>query len=415
MNIIPFGHPLSHSSKELCIVSYNILLPNNTEGWWIPKCYPPQTPQSHRQWPHRKKKILEYLLNTTADIICLQEVAQSSWKEDFQELWSNNYEGVIHKKNNLFRCATFYKNDVYTLIETRHSFRTLVHLFEGTQGTFAVINVHLSGGPHPKTRMAQLHEALQALKKLIAQHKIEADTLPVILCGDFNCNPYKSPMSSFLSSGALKSEERNPLYPFLALTKKGKTHLFTGFESVYYRALGKSPPTLYGRALISTFCIPHTTQELLHARSNDTLSNLIKPETFQAIHTLFSQYASNGVMNEEACVRWIHNINGDRRGGEWRMVEQYRCTLTKEDFANIYIQNLNSGLWWSLASDLEQHSIPLPHGTTEMYHDALDHIFTRNCTPTAIQSHQLPTEIPDGLPCSDYPSDHIPIATVLSF
>ena len=59
MNIIPFGEPLSSSQEELSVVSYNILLPNNTEGWWIPKCYPPDTPLEHRQWRHRKKKIIE--------------------------------------------------------------------------------------------------------------------------------------------------------------------------------------------------------------------------------------------------------------------------------------------------------------------------------------------------------------------
>ena len=414
MNIIPFGDPLPHSQNNLSLISYNILLPNNTEGWWIPKCYPPQTPLVHRMWPHRKKKILDFLHNTNADIICLQEVAQSSWKEDFQKLWSNGYEGVIHRKNNLFRCATFFKNDVYTLLETRHSFRSLVHLFEGPLGTFGIINVHLSGGPRPKIRMAQLHEALQALKKLSLQFHEDLDTLPVILCGDFNCNPNASVMSQFLQSGILRPDDRDPLYPQTALTKKGKKHRFHGFESVYQKALKKSPPTLFGRSLVSIFCKPHTTKELLHARSTNTLSTLINEKTFHAITSLFSHYAIEGVMDKSACSRWIQHINGELRGGEWRMVQKKNHRLTKDDFTDIYIDNLSHGLWWSLASDLEQHNIPLPYESTEVYHDSLDHIFARACSAVAIHSPDLPTKIPNGLPCSEYPSDHIPVGATIS-
>ena len=94
--------------------------------------------------------------------------------------------------------------------------------------------------------------------------------------------------------------------------------------------------------------------------------------------------------------------------------EKNQYTLTKEDFTNIYIQNLSNGLWWSLASDLEKHSIPLPHESTEIYCDSLDHIFFRSCHLVAIQSHELPTQIPNGLPCSEYPSDHIPVAAIVS-
>ena len=414
MNMIPFGALLKRENKELSVVSYNILLPNNIDGWWIPKCYPPQTPMEHRTWSHRKKKLIDYLQNTSADIICLQEVAQSSWEEDFQELTDKDYSGIIHSKNNLFRCATFYKERHLNLLETRHSFRSLVHLFEGMHGTFGVINVHLSGGPHPKTRMAQLQEALKSLKKLAVSYQLDTNLLPIILCGDFNCNPQNSPMSDFLFTGKLTPEERDPLYPDTALTKKGKKHAFSGFESIYKKALGKSPPTLFGRPLISVFCKQHTTQELLQARSNNKLASLINNETYMAIDSLFSIYEKGGIMDKEACISWVKTINGGLRGGEWKAVQNKNHTLRKQDFIDIYIQNMNHGLWWSLASDLEQHGISLPHECSEIYKDSLDHIFIRNCKPTGIQSPVLPTAIPNGLPCSDYPSDHIPVAAIVS-
>lgn len=414
MNIIPYGAPLPRSNDDLSIISYNILLPNNSEGWWIPKCFPPQTPLAHRKWPHRKQKILNFLHNTNADFICLQEVAQSSWKEDFQELWNNGYAGVIHKKNNLFRCATFFKSTFYTVLETRHAFRSLVHFCKGPQGTFGVINVHLSGGPHPKIRMAQLHEALQVLRKVSLQFHADLATLPVILCGDFNCNPNGSAMAQFLRTGILEPGDRDPLYPQTTLTKKGKKHRFKGFESVYQQAFTQSPPTLYGRSLVSIFCRPHTKQELLHARSTNTLYSLINEKTFQAIGSLFSQYEHAGLMDEEACLMWIQKINGGLRGGEWKMVQKKNYMLTKKDFTDIYIHNLSHGLWWSLASDLEQHNIPLPYKRSEIYHDSLDHIFVRACSPVAVHSPDLPTKIPYGLPCSEYPSDHIPVGATIS-
>lgn len=413
MNIIPFGHKLEHEAHQISLISYNILLPNNTEGWWIPKCYPPETPIEHRTWMYRKEKIHSHLRTVAADIICLQEVAFSSWTEDFQELWDTGYEGVIHKKNNLFRCATWYRKDIYKLCETRHAFRTLVHLFQGECGYFVVINVHLSGGPQPRTRMAQLHEALNALKKVCHKHNIEPSILPVLLCGDFNCNPHMSPMEGFLSSGQLLPEERDFHYPNTALTKKGKKHHFSGFSNSYRHALGFSPPTLFGRPFISAFCIPHETKELLQARSNNTLHTLIKTETYRAIQVLFEQYAQGGVMDKTACVKWIRQINGDIRGGEWKHVERFNHQLALDDFIHIYVQNLCNGLWWSLASDLYRHGIPLPKSPKEMYHDALDHIFTRCCTIVSLQSPTLPTPIPFGLPCSEHPSDHIPLGIVV--
>ena len=411
MNIIANHEPLHSTEDQISFLSYNILLPNNTEGWWIPKCYPPHTPPEHTTWAYRKNLLLQQLLHSSADIIFLQEVAQSSWKEDFHDLLETGYEGTIHAKNNLFRCATFVQPQKIQIVHTKHCFRTLVQLATWKHGYIGLINVHLSGGPHPKIRIAQIHEALDALRKLCVQEKISPESMPVVMGGDFNCNPLQEPLQKFLHSGQLSFEDRDPTYPDTALTQKGKKHVFPSFFHAYATYDSTPPPTLYGRPLINDFCGEHNIRDIMRARQEGTLSSLIKPEVHLAIRKLFEQYATHDLMDTKACEQWIMNINGALHGGEWLALQKLTMPITAKDFASIYIQNLTDGLWWSLDWDLHAHSLSIPRSQAPMHQETLDHFLVRKLTVCAL--YDIPVPAQGGLPNSMHPSDHLPIGMII--
>jgi len=411
MNYLPFHHPLVSKKNQISLLSYNILLPNNKEGWWIPKCYSQETPNQFREWPARKKKIESILLSSKADIICIQEAAEVTFHEDFEALFEDGYRGILHKKNNLFRCATFYKHPQLTLLDTRHRFRSLVHLFQWEKTYLGVINVHLSGGPHPKIRCVQIHEALDHLKKMCVQHRIDTTALAVVIMGDFNCNPESNPLGSFLSSGELKPTDRDPNFRDTELTKKGKKHSFPDLFNVYQKCFHHPPSTLYGAPLIDHFCIPHTTKEMMKARKSGTLFSLLKPETIDKILVLYSCYSKNNAMNREEVENWIVHINGGLRGEEWKAVQKQTQPISKSQFINIYVQNLEKGLWWTLASDLHQNAISLPTTSAPMHQDILDHIYIRGLKVISIRT--IDVDVGMGLPNQHHPSDHLPIACVV--
>jgi len=402
---------LRSNAEQLSLLSYNILLPNSIEGWWIPKCFVQGTPQEARTWKSRKEKLENQLLTARADIICIQEAAASSFNEDFSALFQAGYEAVLHQKNNLFRCATFFRTEKLTLISTRHRFRTLVHIFQWNDELLAIINVHLSGGPHPKIRCSQLHEALQHLKKMCNQLAIDIDTLPIAMMGDFNCNPTCTPVDEFLSSGFLSTEARDPMFPSMALTKKGKRHDFAGLSNLYATYFPEHPPTLYGMPLVNHFCLPHSPQQLMQYRKDGTLRQLLRQETLDKIEQLFRRYASNGSMNRNAVEKWLYTINGGLRGDAWKAAQDKQYHLILEDFITIYTKKLENGLWWSLAADLECHNIPLPTVEAKMHQEALDHIYLRGFKPQAIR--HIDTDIRKGLPNQKHPSDHLPLGCIV--
>ncbi|CAM9545295.1 unnamed protein product, partial [Ectocarpus sp. 8 AP-2014] len=67
----------------LTVVSFNVLLPNGNDGWWMYKVYQPHVPEEHRVWPFRKALMREYLLSKDADIVCVQEASAETFETDF--------------------------------------------------------------------------------------------------------------------------------------------------------------------------------------------------------------------------------------------------------------------------------------------------------------------------------------------
>ncbi|KAK4702765.1 CCR4-NOT transcription complex subunit 6, partial [Phenoliferia sp. Uapishka_3] len=106
------------------LMCYNILC----EHMATPQMYG-YTPSWALSWDYRKELILQEILNSNSDIICLQEVDAEQYEEYFLEnLSAQGYEGVHYprsrartmsgdEKRHVDGCATFYKPATFAMVE----------------------------------------------------------------------------------------------------------------------------------------------------------------------------------------------------------------------------------------------------------------------------------------------------------
>uniref|UniRef100_A0A0G4HGE9 Endonuclease/exonuclease/phosphatase domain-containing protein n=1 Tax=Chromera velia CCMP2878 TaxID=1169474 RepID=A0A0G4HGE9_9ALVE len=207
----------SEDTGEICapssifsLMTWNVLLPNSSDGWWIYKYYEPHVPPICRQWTHRQRLIKERILREAPDIVCLQECAPDSFTQDFAFMEANGYVGLLANKGR-FRNATFWKtssksdtkNNAVSLVEVCHGDRALVTGFQfkclptGAEGeggekseapnfssssasdtvspspvekdpslpVVFVVNCHLVSYGSPDRRLRQVHQALEFIRK----------------------------------------------------------------------------------------------------------------------------------------------------------------------------------------------------------------------------------------------------------
>ncbi|CAN0358048.1 unnamed protein product, partial [Scytosiphon promiscuus] len=116
----------------ITVLSFNVLLPNGNDGWWMYKVRlpaledesQPHVPEHHRVWSYRKSLIREYLLNKDADVVCVQEASAETFEEDFDFMKTAGYDCVLHSKFR-FRSATFFKTTRLELACEKHKDRVL--------------------------------------------------------------------------------------------------------------------------------------------------------------------------------------------------------------------------------------------------------------------------------------------------
>ena len=224
--------------------------------------YAPWVPIEARGWSNRKKLISQRLLQSDADIICLQEVTEGTFLNDFDFLLKEQagYDYVLHKKFR-FRCATFYKRTKFELVQVAHKDRVLITSLRSVDNSnddiccqLNVMNCHLSGGAVPKRRLKQIQEGIDQLRKwknmsnqkLMKQLNanrpskkvIEEVTLEVerqnhsgtIICGDFNSDG-NTGVRKYLVDGYIDETWTEPQYPNVQLTTKSNSHDYTFQDS----------------------------------------------------------------------------------------------------------------------------------------------------------------------------------------
>jgi endonuclease/exonuclease/phosphatase family metal-dependent hydrolase len=161
------------------VLSYNVLLPNSRDGWWISKYYHHSHAPSVRAWPWRCRLLQEQILPKASPhptIVCLQEVSPISFDDDFRFMKEAGYEHELLNKGRM-RNATFWDPTRLERLSVAYKDRTLLCRFAlvgqaSNITSFYVVNCHLSAGPQPKRRLTQVHQVTETIRKqLTLEHK----------------------------------------------------------------------------------------------------------------------------------------------------------------------------------------------------------------------------------------------------
>lgn len=302
--ILPAGDTPNNKcnpDKSISILSWNILLPNSQDNWWCHKMYSPWVPRSARTWIHRQNLIRDRLLSSSADIICIQEADGDSFAEDFDFMSEAGYGHILHRKFR-FRCATFYKEDKFTVENVAHKDRVLVTALKSSgkykddgnsiDNLLHVINCHLTGGAAPERRLRQVDEALDQLRKwknaaaktlskqlktkrpspkniLNAEKNLQChEEAGVVVCGDFNSDG-NTGVRKLLVDGAIDPSWREPQYPAVLLTSKRREQPYSFVDAAELAYASNVCDGDYGEdhgvhgCRPATYIVPHLASLLL--------------------------------------------------------------------------------------------------------------------------------------------------------
>jgi endonuclease/exonuclease/phosphatase family metal-dependent hydrolase/Ca2+-binding EF-hand superfamily protein len=227
------------------------------DNWWCHKQYSSDVDMEKREWDHRHHLIKERILQSKADIVCIQEADGDTFEADFDFMNDAGYDHVLHRKFR-FRCATFFQRDLFVLDNVAHKDRTLVTSLRSTaqqnehDNILHIVNCHLSGGAAPERRLRQVHDGLDQIRKwraavertllqrrkgnrpsprLIAEAEKalrEYENGGLIVCGDFNSDG-NTAVRKLLVEGCVEPDWHEPQYPNLRLTSKRKEQVFGPF------------------------------------------------------------------------------------------------------------------------------------------------------------------------------------------
>ena len=404
-------HEFAHACGGISLISYNVLLPNSSDGWWVFKYYDQSTPNEARTWAHRQALLSTRLLGEMADIVCIQEASGDSFQADFSFMRQAGYSAVIHRKYRL-RPATFWREDAFSCIHERHRDKVLITVLRSRHApekVVSVLNCHLIAAPDPARRFRQIFDALDQLRKDLNRLSIPLAEAAVVVCGDFNAAPGGSATHHLLSGGTVDAAFREPRWPDRSLSSKPRRHVFSAFSEVYLQTLGTAPVTLIGSRLVGLL----------------TEDGQPSPALLQAVAAMFTRFAREpDRMVWSEVEDWLVRINrAPDRGSKHHkartiVAERGEQWLSLVDFTGLYLSELSEGKYWSVLHDLQVCEVA-PDGERALYTASLDRIYASGLEVVAAWDPL--TEVQRsallggglGLPDAWHPSDHLPIGAVL--
>mmetsp|Transcript_26854 Transcript_26854/g.38543 ORF Transcript_26854/g.38543 Transcript_26854/m.38543 type:complete len:467 (+) Transcript_26854:267-1667(+) len=458
------GNALPRGSQGFTISTYNVLLPNSVDGWWIYKYYQKHVPMDQRTWEHRseltKKNILGF--GGGADIVCVQETSAESFDDDFNFLKEAGYNYVLHSKFR-FRVATFFRKEKFILKCEKHGDRSLTTLLEfkdksdddiiqEQDRSVFIVNVHLTGGPSPDKRVRQIHDATELIRKEINKRNAAMrlatggkkddnnnnnTTLlhpSVIICGDFN-EEGDTAVNKLLCEGLVPAGCSDK-YCRVVTTKlkKQELGLFRDAHDILYSTMNaglKRPPTLICPNLVEHFVLEEATEPL----DGGATQLIPTPKLVKALKKAWEALThGRNVMKHEEMKEWLVKINVQLgRGSEYRnalaVLEEKRRAgeaevLTFDDYLGLYVRELHDGKFWGVDHDLRQRlDCPVDGaGEGQSFHAVYDYIYYNpGLKLEAIREElskdelSLALEGDDPLPNAWQPSDHVMQTAAFSF
>ncbi len=198
------------------ILSYNILAPSYAR----PERYP-FTDRHLLAWEARRDRLTARLLESDADVLCLQEVEEWVYHYLRIRLEPAGYQGLYAQKGQRRPdgCATYFRPERIILLESR-SFQyrdgagacdsghvALVARFDLNGLTTSVINTHIRWD-NPSARGIN-HIGYRQVTELLEQSSRDSSAASVV-CGDFNVDPDKDFIQKMIASGYIDAYASAP-------------------------------------------------------------------------------------------------------------------------------------------------------------------------------------------------------------
>lgn len=174
-------------------------------------------PDEALTWECRKYQILQEIIHTNPDVICLQEVDHFKFLQAM--LSTQGYDGVffpkpdspclyIEENNGPDGCAIFYRRSKFELLSCMTRVLEVWRVQSNQVAIAAVLRVRESGyefclgTTHLKARHGALLSKLrnEQGKDLLRFVKDVSQGRPVILCGDFNAEPIEPVYSTIINN-----------------------------------------------------------------------------------------------------------------------------------------------------------------------------------------------------------------------
>lgn len=415
----------SAAGCKFSCMSYNVLLPNNKDGWWIYKYY--RHPGEFTEWAGRQALLKQQLLESHVDFVCLQEVSDVSWEEDWLFMGEAGYEALMHDKKGRMRPATFWRGDKWELLSKQHKDRTLVTAMRlrSTGTVLFVVNGHLSAGSQADRRLRQVNEALDTVAKEAKKLGLQVPGVPVVFCGDCNSQG-RTGVDELLTRGEVGPDFRESGDP----TEKGQQgkEVTSKKKSQALGSFADASVAFFGEQNVpATMILANIDSKMLFDDGTPT------PAILEALRAAFASCCSSGseMMTKADCERWLLAVNREiGRGSEYRaMLSAFEKSgverLNLDEFTAIYTQELEEGKFWGVEHDLRAlggQGLTVPSdGPCQL---RFDHIyFTTSLLKLCEVRDPLPKERRstvfadpwDVVPNAWHPSDHLPVTASFEF
>ncbi|XP_049292140.1 protein angel homolog 2 [Anopheles funestus] len=216
------ANPCARDGFEFTLMSYNILAQDLLDSHAT--MYSEHDPQA-LPWNQRCKRLMAEIDTIKPDILCVQELEENRADSFCREL--NQDFGMLYKKrtgsDKTDGCALFYRRDLFDLV-THHKLEfyqpnvsklnrenvaiiAKLSLKANPRAKLVVSTTHLLYNPNRQdVRLAQVQVLLAELDRLAYSGTMRSGVPrydPVILCGDFNLQPFTAPYE-LLSKGYLR-------------------------------------------------------------------------------------------------------------------------------------------------------------------------------------------------------------------
>eukprot|EP00662_Eupelagonemidae_sp_cell21_P008160 gene8160-57667_t len=274
--------PLPVVGGGLSVLSYNCLLPNSCDGWWVYK--------------YESALIAEQVRAADADIVCFQETAPESFESDFEFMRGLGYGPGVIAKRGRFRPATFVRPRRWA--EARLS------------------SSQVEEAPRRRGRAA----VCDAVKEVQKEASKRVDAAPaVVVLGDFNADG-RTGVRELLLQGAVGPEFGPDPHGGDPVAPKRKElaiaplrHGTVSSTYAYAVAYDPRPPpsTMYLAELIPLM------HEGGQQRGEGSGISALLDGLLRKVHGSFA--STPGGMSLSDCGRWLLTVNGRvGRGSEYR-------------------------------------------------------------------------------------------------